>query len=123
MLVRQGVLAEDLFARRQAYGDSDDAVLSEKHRSRPAGLERFGKVQIPGFALLLVVVVAYVALAQFVAWLNDPVRLGAGFWPAAGLSLALLLLVRPGRWALNRRAASLATTMKRPPRRPQPRAV
>jgi signal transduction histidine kinase len=48
--------------------------------------------------LFALVAAAYLALAQFVIWLNDPVQLGAGFWPAAGLSLGLLLLVDRSRW-------------------------
>ena len=48
--------------------------------------------------MLLVAATGYLALAQFALWLNDPVNLGAGFWPAAGLSLALLMLVHPSRW-------------------------
>jgi signal transduction histidine kinase len=51
-----------------------------------------------GPLLLAIVVAGYLALAQFVIWLNDPVQLGAGFWPAAGLSLGLLLLVDRSRW-------------------------
>lgn len=53
---------------------------------------------LPGPALLLIVAGVYLALAQFVIWLNDPVQLGAGFWPAAGFSLALLLLLDQRRW-------------------------
>ncbi|HUQ43527.1 MAG TPA: MASE1 domain-containing protein [Candidatus Limnocylindria bacterium] len=48
--------------------------------------------------LLVLVGAAYLALAQFVIWLNDPVQLGAGFWPAAGLSLGLLLLTDRSQW-------------------------
>ena len=58
----------------------------------------FRNGQIPGPLLSLVVVAGYLALAQFVVWFNDPVNLGAGFWPAAGLSLALLVRVHPRRW-------------------------
>jgi signal transduction histidine kinase len=53
---------------------------------------------LSGPALLALVAAAYLALAQFVIWLNDPVQLGAGFWPAAGLSLGLLLLTDRSRW-------------------------
>ncbi len=63
-----------------------------------AALDRLRNRQVPGPVLMLVVVAGYLALAQFVVWLNDPVNLGAGFWPAAGFSLALLVLVHPSRW-------------------------
>lgn len=53
---------------------------------------------LPGPMLGAFVGAAYLGLAQFVLWLNDPVNLGAGFWPAAGLSLALLLLLPRRRW-------------------------
>ena len=57
-----------------------------------------GWTAVPGPVLFALVAAAYLALAQFVIWLNDPVQLGAGFWPAAGLSLGLLLLVDRSRW-------------------------
>ena len=41
----------------------------------------------------------YLALAQYVVRLNEPVSAGAGFWPAAGLTLAALLLLPTRRWA------------------------
>lgn len=53
---------------------------------------------LPGPALLVLVATVYLALAQYVIWLNDPVQLGAGFWPAAGVSLALLLLSKRRVW-------------------------
>jgi diguanylate cyclase (GGDEF)-like protein len=65
---------------------------------RPAALERCLNQRIPGAVLFLLVAASYLALAQYVVLLNDPVNLGAGFWPAAGLSFALLLLVRRRRW-------------------------
>jgi integral membrane sensor domain MASE1 len=46
-----------------------------------------------------VVAIAYLLLSQYVIWLNDPVNTGAGYWPAAGLTLAAVLLVPPRRWA------------------------
>src|SRR5688572_7224282 len=42
--------------------------------------------RLRGPVLLGVVAAVYLALAQLVIWLNDPVQLGAGFWPAAGFS-------------------------------------
>ena len=44
------------------------------------------------------VAVAYLALAQYITWLNDPVNTGASFWPAAGVSVAALLLVPTRHW-------------------------
>jgi signal transduction histidine kinase len=55
-------------------------------------------LRLPGPALLAIVAAVYFALAQFVIRLNDPVQLGAGFWPAAGVSLGLLLLLPGRRW-------------------------
>ena len=48
--------------------------------------------------LLLVAAAGYLTLTEIVLWLNEPVNLGTGFWPAAGFSLALLTLVHPSRW-------------------------
>ncbi|MDZ7826925.1 MAG: MASE1 domain-containing protein [Gammaproteobacteria bacterium] len=51
-----------------------------------------------GPVLFLLTGLAYLALAQYVVFLNDPVHLGAGFWPAAGVTLAALLLLPYERW-------------------------
>lgn len=51
-----------------------------------------------GPTLFALAALAYLALAVYVIWLNDPDRVGAGFWPAAGIMLALLLLVPTRRW-------------------------
>lgn len=53
---------------------------------------------VPGPVVSAVVGLAYVALAQYVIWLNDPVNAGAGYWPAAGLTLVALLLLPVRRW-------------------------
>ena len=53
----------------------------------------------PGWAIAVVVGLLYVGLAQYVLWLNDPVRHGAGFWPSAGVTLAAFLLLPRTRWA------------------------
>jgi integral membrane sensor domain MASE1 len=53
---------------------------------------------LPGPLLALLVAVVYGALAQFVILLNDPVYNGAGFWPAAGFSLGVLLLLPERKW-------------------------
>lgn len=52
----------------------------------------------PGPVLLAAAGLAYLALAQLVMWLNDPVVDGASLWPAAGLSLGLLMLLPTRRW-------------------------
>ena len=44
------------------------------------------------------VTVAYLFFAQLVMWLNDPVSAGAGLWPAAGVTVAALLLLPTRSW-------------------------
>ena len=46
------------------------------------------------------VVVVYVVLAQYINWLNQPLQNGAAFWPAAGVTVAALLLVPTRHWWL-----------------------
>jgi diguanylate cyclase (GGDEF)-like protein len=46
----------------------------------------------------LAVGAVYVLLARYVIWLNDPVDAGAGFWPAAGVTVAALLLIPTRHW-------------------------
>lgn len=70
------------------------AQASNVERSRLARL----LAGLSGPTLLVIVAAVYLALAQLIIWLNDPVKLGAGFWPAAGVSLALLLLLDERRW-------------------------
>ena len=77
-----------LDARRSDATDRTLTTSPDGPRTRP----------IPGPLLFLGAAGGYFALAQFVLRLNDPVNLGAGFWPAAGLTLALLVLVPPRRW-------------------------
>lgn len=65
----------------------------------PAALdERTVLSAVPGPVVSAVVGLSYVALAQYVIWLNDPVNAGAGYWPAAGLTLVALLLLPVRRW-------------------------
>jgi signal transduction histidine kinase len=54
--------------------------------------------RLPRPTLLAIVAALYLALAQASIWLNDPVQLGAAFWPAAGLSLGLLLVLDRPAW-------------------------
>src|SRR5215207_10301371 len=53
---------------------------------------------VPGPAVAAVVGLCYFALAQYVIWLNDPVNAGAGYWPAAGVTVVALLLLPVRRW-------------------------
>lgn len=62
----------------------------------------------PGLVVFLAVGVSYLSLAQFVMFLNDPVNLGAGFWPAAGLTIAALLLLPTRRWGWVLAAVAVA---------------
>ena len=61
-------------------------------------VDRIQVRRITGPLLFVGVVAGYLGLAQFVYWLDDPTNLGAGFWPAAGFSVGMLLLVSPRRW-------------------------
>ena len=85
---------------RRSGGLSRPAMRSTTDHAPSASSDgpRSAMSSVPGPALLLGVAAIYVALAQFVIWLNDPVQLGAGFWPAAGVSLALLLLLERSKW-------------------------
>jgi len=58
--------------------------------------------------IALAVAVAYVAVSQYVIWLNDPVGAGAGFWPAAGITLAALLAIPTRHWWTVAAAAFVA---------------
>jgi integral membrane sensor domain MASE1 len=74
-------------------------VSADTTGDRPEGLdERTVLTAIPGPVVSAVVGLSYVALAQYVIWLNDPVNAGAGYWPAAGLTLVALLLLPVRRW-------------------------
>lgn len=52
-----------------------------------------------GAALALLLGVSYLVLAQIVLRMNDPLQVGMNFWPAAGLTLGVLLLIPTRRWA------------------------
>lgn len=66
----------------------NNVLTSRRHEDRT----------LSGPIVLLVVGFVYVALAQYIVILNDPVALGAGFWPAAGFTLGTLLLLPTRRW-------------------------
>ena len=53
---------------------------------------------LPGPVVAALVGLCYLGLAQYVIWLNDPVNAGAGYWPAAGVSLVALLFLPVRRW-------------------------
>lgn len=74
-------------------------AISEQGPAGMAPVSSPGKLaRLPGPLLFLVSAVVYAALAQYSVFMNDPVLLGAGFWPAAGLSMGLLLLLPASRW-------------------------
>ncbi|HEU4512211.1 MAG TPA: EAL domain-containing protein [Nocardioidaceae bacterium] len=62
----------------------------------------------PGPVLLVTVALGYLALSQLVMWVNSPVANGASLWPAAGLTLAALLVVPTVRWGWVLGAVMLA---------------
>ena len=82
--------------RRPAPGQGagHGGVRASAHGSVPARLQ--GRAAGP--LLFLAVFAGYLVLAQSVILLHDPVNVGASLWPAAGLSLGTLLLVRPRLW-------------------------
>ena len=49
-------------------------------------------------AIAAAVSVVYLVLAKYITWLNDPLQNGAAFWPAAGVTVAALLLVPTRHW-------------------------
>jgi diguanylate cyclase (GGDEF)-like protein len=51
-----------------------------------------------GPVAFLAVTIAYLFFAQLVLWFNDPVLAGAGLWPAAGVTVAALLLLPNRSW-------------------------
>jgi len=64
----------------------------------------------PGLSLFALTAITYFALARYIIWLNDPFQVGAGFWPAAGLSLALLLRTPTRHWPWVLAGIALAET-------------
>lgn len=74
-----------------------DAPPSGGHRPPPVTLPGTF-ADAPGPLIAAVIGAAYFAVAQYVIWLNDPVNAGAGYWPAAGLTLVALLVLPVRRW-------------------------
>lgn len=56
------------------------------------------RTEVPGPLVFAGMLLGYLALAQLVMWLNDPVENGASLWPAAGLTLGALLLLPRRSW-------------------------
>lgn len=52
----------------------------------------------PGPVLFVTVALAYLALAELMMWVGEPIADGASLWPAAGVTLAALLMVPDRRW-------------------------
>lgn len=67
-------------------------------RSDGRGFGGYRHRDLTGPVAFVAVAVAYLAFAQLVLWLNDPVSSGAGLWPAAGVTLSALLLLPTRRW-------------------------
>lgn len=78
----------------------DDGVLTPLRAGDDGSSTRLLEVlaRIPGPAIAAAVGLAYLGLSTYVIWLNDPVNAGAGYWPAAGLTLAALVLLPVRRW-------------------------
>ena len=74
----------------------------------PHWLDRVVATRHAGPVLFLGVAVAYLVITQVVLWLNAPVNGGAGLWPAAGMTLAVLVLVPPRLWAWVLAAVAVA---------------
>ena len=87
-------------------------VLEGYGRRRPDAAEPAawadGWARLPGPVLFLIIGLTYLLLAQMVLWVNDPVRLGAGFWPAGGVTTAALLALPTRRWGWVIAAVGLA---------------
>jgi integral membrane sensor domain MASE1 len=56
-----------------------------------AGVRRSARIAVA-------VAVVYLLLAQGITWLHQPMQNGAAFWPAAGVTVAALLLVPTRHW-------------------------
>lgn len=102
-----------MFARRIGWVDlTDEAPLRLTARSERSEIEHAmhplvrgvaprladAAHRAPGLSLFALAAISYFALARYIIWLNDPFQVGAGFWPAAGLTVALLLRTPSTRW-------------------------
>jgi diguanylate cyclase (GGDEF)-like protein len=74
-------------------------VLLSARESTGLGVERGTRGSVRSSAGVAgVVAVVYVVLAQYINWLNDPLANGAAFWPAAGVTVAAMLLLPTRHW-------------------------
>jgi diguanylate cyclase (GGDEF)-like protein len=86
--------------------DEEARVLLDERRAagagRGTGARRDGSSGSlrRSVAIAAGVAVAYVVLAQYIHWLNEPLQEGAAFWPAAGVTVAGMLLVPTRHWWL-----------------------
>src|SRR5919107_1597647 len=87
-----------LSERTAARAEAGSAVRPPGGASKPFAGTWPGIDRLTGPSLLAIVAALYLALAQVSIWLNDPVQLGGAFWPAAGLSLGLLLVFPRSAW-------------------------
>lgn len=89
-------------------GDADNRGMSETTaRTQPTCLA--GRLTAaPGPVVLVVVGLSYLTLAQLVTALHDAATRGVTVWPAAGLALAVLLLLPTDRWGWAVGAIALA---------------
>ena len=71
-------------------------LLDERFSTVPG--TRYGASARRSACIAATVAVLYAALAQYIDWLNDPLQNGASFWPAAGITVAALLLVPTRHW-------------------------
>lgn len=69
------------------------------HLKNSSGSRRSSDRTLAGPVTLLIVALVYLVLAQYIVILNDPVALGAGFWPAAGFTVGMLLLLPTRLWS------------------------
>lgn len=82
----------------QADAPAPEALPAASNGRRPAGDGLTALASVPGPVLMGIAALGYFALAQYVIALGDPAQLGAAFWPAAGVSVALLLVLPARRW-------------------------
>ena len=90
----------DARRRRSPDDDAPTSTADAGHGGAGRVVDRASErlAEVPGPVVAAGVAVCYVAAAQYVIWLNDPVNAGAGYWPAAGLTLVALLLLPVRRW-------------------------
>ncbi len=71
-------------------------VLTGRRAPGPDGRSGGSATRSAGVALAACL--AYLLLAQYITWLNEPLQNGAAFWPAAGVTVAALLVVPTRHW-------------------------